>query len=102
MDIALAMVDLDNSGELTFNEFVLTCITPEKMLTKDNIYEAFKDFDADGGGSISIEEIKQVLSPKNRPISEDIWEDAFRGFDSIKEGGEITFVEFKLFLETIF
>jgi len=63
MDRVLAIVDSDNSGKVSFEEFLMTCVHPHEMLTKDTMYRAFKDFDEDGGGSISADEIISALTP---------------------------------------
>ena len=55
----------------------MTCIKPQEMLTKDNMYRAFKDFDDDGGGSISTNEIKKALTPNNGHISQETWDIVF-------------------------
>ena len=108
MDRVLAKVDVDNSGQVSFDEFLMTCIHPQEMLTKDNMYRAFKDFDDDGGGSVSTVEIKQALTPKNGKISDETWDIVFQmKKDDPNKGAEaqeveITEVEFKLFMERIF
>ena len=57
-----AKVDADNNGSVDYSEFVVACMSEKKLLNEKNIKAAFKMFDADGGGSITKEEIKKVLS----------------------------------------
>ena len=54
MDNVLALVDADNSGMIGFDEFLMTAISPEDMLTDEAIRQAFIIFDEDGGNSISV------------------------------------------------
>ena len=104
MDRVLSMVDSDNSGQVSFDEFLMTCIDPKEMLIKENLERAFKDFDEDNGGSVSPTEIIKALTPKSGGIPIDTWEKVF----NVKPGQlsrkvqEITYNEFKLFMERIF
>ena len=104
MDKVLALVDADNSGEVCFEEFLMTCISPSEMLTKENLEKAFSDFDTSGDRSVSPTEIMKALEPKNGHVSTAVWELVF----NVKPGElsqkktEITFNEFKLFMERIF
>jgi len=50
-------------------------------------------FDKDGGGSISIEEIKQVLSFGKNTLDENVVEEIIKQVDSNGDG-EISFEEF--------
>lgn len=54
IDVILASVDEDNSGQIGFEEFLVTAIEPLKLLTRDKLTKAFRTFDTDGGGSVSI------------------------------------------------
>ena len=62
IDTVLAIVDRDNSGMIDFDEFLMTAIAPEDMLTIEAISKAFKIFDVDGGGAVSFNEIMEQLS----------------------------------------
>ena len=55
-------VDTDGSGEIEYSEFVVATMNEKNLLNNNKLQTAFKMFDKDGGGSISIDEIKQVLS----------------------------------------
>lgn len=76
MDAVLACVDIDQGGSIGFDEFLMTSIDPYEILTKDNINKAFRDFDDDDGGSISVGEIKVALSTRFE-IKQDIWDNVF-------------------------
>jgi calcium-dependent protein kinase len=55
-------VDTDGSGEIDYSEFVVATMSEKQILHENKIQTAFKMFDKDGGGSISKDEIKQILS----------------------------------------
>jgi len=62
IDDMFAKVDTDGSGEIEYSEFVVATMNEKNLLNNNKLQTAFKMFDKDGGGSISIDEIKQVLS----------------------------------------
>ena len=57
-----AQIDADGSGEIDYSEFVVATMNEKNILSNNKLHTAFKMFDKDGGGSISTDEIKQVLS----------------------------------------
>jgi len=62
IDEMFARVDADGNGEIDYSEFVVATMNEKQLLSSNKLQTAFKMFDKDGGGSISTEEIKQVLS----------------------------------------
>ncbi len=54
-------VDIDQSGFIDYSEFVVAAMNEKNLLTNDKLQSAFKMFDRDGSGSISAEEIKEIL-----------------------------------------
>lgn len=78
IDAVLAIVDLDNSGMIGFEEFLMTAISPEDLLTQHSIAKAFKIFDKDGGNSVSVDEIQGQLNKGDVfDISEETWWNIF-------------------------
>jgi len=62
VDEMFSKVDVDESGAIDYSEFVVASMNEKNLLSNNKLQSAFKMFDKDGGGSISTEEIKQVLS----------------------------------------
>jgi len=61
VDRILAVADADGSGEIEYSEWVIATINKANLLSDQMLITAFSLFDEDGGGSISPEEIKDVL-----------------------------------------
>jgi len=54
-------IDTDRSGVINYTEFIASTMDQKLYLKEEKLYEAFKTFDKDGSGKISIEELKQIL-----------------------------------------
>ena len=71
----LEIADADGSGEIDYSEWVVATIDKNKLLSDKNMRAAFSLFDKDGGGTISPEEIKEVLGISGKNIDEKIWDE---------------------------
>ena len=87
-----AKVDIDNSGSIDYSEFIVATMNEKNLLSNNKLQTAFKMFDKDGGGSISIDEIKQVLS-FGKSLDEKVVEEIIKQVDDNGDG-EISFDEF--------
>lgn len=92
VDEMFKKVDVDNSGEIDYSEFVVATLNEKNLLSNNKLRAAFKMFDKDGGGSISIEEIKQVLS-FGQNLEEDVVKQIVKQVDENGDG-EISYDEF--------
>ena len=54
-------IDFNNDGTINFSEFLTVTISKEKLLSEDTLTKAFKMFDVDGNGYITIEELQETL-----------------------------------------
>ena len=54
IDIILSLLDTNNSGKVSFSEFLVTAVDPIKYLTRDKVTKAFRAFDKDNSGSITV------------------------------------------------
>ena len=58
VDRIFSSVDRDANGEIDYSEWLVATIDKEKLLTPEKLEAAFKLFDKDGGGTISVDEVK--------------------------------------------
>ena len=54
-------LDSDGSGTIDPDEWLVATINKENLLSNENIEKCFKLMDKDDGGSISLDEIKDML-----------------------------------------
>ena len=86
-----AQIDIDGSGSIDYTEFVMATMNEKNMQSNEKLMQAFRMFDKDGSGTISAEEIKEVLgyNTSNSRVIEDIMKEVDENGD-----GEIQFEEF--------
>lgn len=58
----MKMVDTDGSGYIDYTEFIQATLDHEILFSKKNLETAFKIFDKDGSGTITVDEVKTMLS----------------------------------------
>jgi calcium-dependent protein kinase len=98
-ELIMEKLDSDRSGFIDYSEF-LRGATKDKLLTKENILNAFKMLDQDQNGSIEMDELQKWLSG-DRAVNNEIIEEIISQVD--KNGdGKIDLFEFEsLLLEKI-
>jgi len=92
VDDMFSKVDVDESGAIDYSEFVVASMNEKNLLSNNKLQSAFKMFDKDGGGSISTEEIRQVLS-FGQNLEESVVNEIIKQVDANGDG-EISFDEF--------
>lgn len=84
--------DADGSGFIDYSEFLTATINWREALSRERLEAAFKAYDIDGSGKITVEEIKLFIGG-NDNIEEAEWRQMLEGVD--KNGdGEVDFDEF--------
>ncbi|KAM3146719.1 Protein kinase domain containing protein [Paramecium bursaria] len=93
VDKLMQSIDQDRNGSIDYSEFVLATFNKLKLVEDKRLEQAFKMFDKDGSGTISIDELK-IIFGNSKNISDRVWKDLVKEVDQ-NEDGQISFKEFK-------
>lgn len=98
-----AEIDVDGSGTIGWTEFLAAMIDHKKILQEEVCWEAFRVFDRDQNGQLTLDEVRAVLAEDNlggndlvKVVAEEI-EDLFKRTDTDGDG-QISFQEFMAML----
>lgn len=92
VELILKNVDSDISGYIEYTEFLAAGLKFESDSNRKALELAFKAFDLDKSGSISLDELKQVLGEDL--CQEHVWQEIMREAD-LDGDGEINMKEFE-------
>ena len=104
IDNMIHVIDLDGNGVIDYNEFLNCAINKDKILSNERLEVAFKAFDTDGSGKISVDEIMTIFtkgSKNNEAANKDVFEKMLKEADDNGDG-EISFKEFKAIMKKFF
>ena len=89
----LKSIDFDNNGFIEFEEFIMTTIPKKDLFTETNLKTAFDMFDLDKNGSISLNEVKEILR-NGKDIEDEVLIELKEEINKNNDE-ELTFEEFK-------
>ena len=55
-------MDMNKDGKIEYSEFIVAALDEKNLMSEKRLRTAFEMFDKDKSGSISVDEIKKVLS----------------------------------------
>ena len=99
VDRIMKVADADGSGEIDYSEWIVATMDKRKLLSNEKLETAFNLFDKDGSGTISADEVKDVLGV-GKNIDEKIWNEIVMEVDANGDG-EISFTEFKTMMQKL-
>ena len=83
------LINVNGSGEISYNEFITALIDNRKIVTLDKLEKAFKLFDKDNSGKLSVKEIMYIFGG-----DEENWRKIIK--EVVKDNEEeVDFEEFK-------
>lgn len=87
--------DIDGSGNIDYSEWVVATIDKKRLLTTEKLQSAFKLFDKDGSGTISAQEVKELICT-GQNIDDEQWDKVAHEIELVDHNGngELEFEEF--------
>ncbi|XP_036764090.2 calmodulin-like [Manis pentadactyla] len=83
----ISKVDTDADGVISFPEFLEEMVRRMKAWRKkQGLQEAFRVFDVDGNGYISVDELKQVMAKLGEELSQEVLEAMIHEADMDQDG----------------
>ena len=90
----LSTVDADKNDMINFSEFLTATVTKDLYLLSDKLNEAFKAFDRDGSGFITLDELMNVIGGEESfEMDRKAWDKVIGEVD-FDGDGKINFEEF--------
>lgn len=90
----ISKVDTDADGVISFPEFLEEMVRGMKTWgKKQDLQEAFRVFDVDGNGYISVDELKQVMAKLGEELSQEVLEAMIHEAD-VDQDGQVNYEEF--------
>ena len=97
-DKIMTLIDQDKSGQISIEEFLRATVSYENLVTEKNLKYAFDYFDKDHSGSLSPDEIREVLGLSDMSEKTDkILQDIINEID-LNGDGQISYEEFKVMM----
>jgi calcium-dependent protein kinase len=96
----IARIDVDGDGEINYTEYLMAALNRNAMLTSERLEVAFRMFDLDGNGEISVKELKEMLSLA-KAVDEDTVHRALKDLEG-KSKPTLAFSEFKQLMAKLF
>jgi calcium-dependent protein kinase len=80
-------VDADQSGSISYSEFLVSALPPEVLYRNNRLATAFKKIDVDGNGTIDREELTKLMSLFDSTLEDDELDMIMEIADRNQDGG---------------
>jgi calcium-dependent protein kinase len=98
-DQIMKTIDQDNSGQISIEEFIRATVDYENLVSEKNLKSAFDFFDKDHSGSLSPDEVREVLGlNEDNNSTNKIVENIIKEVD-VNGDGLISYDEFKTMMK---
>jgi calcium-dependent protein kinase len=94
VDQLFLVLDGDNNGFIEFEEFLRACVDKKKVLTKDNIWHAFKFLDDNNTNSIDVQTLMRAFDARPNKMLEAVFNKTLNNVQ-LDNNGKISFNEFE-------
>ena len=94
VDQLFLLLDGDNNGYIEFEEFLRACVDKKHILTKENVWYAFKFLDNKNENAIDVETLMKAFDAKPNKMLEAVFNKTLNNGDK-DHNGKITFDEFE-------
>ena len=94
VDQLFLLLDGDNNGYIEYEEFMRACVDKKQILTKENIWYAFKFLDKKNVNSIDVQALMKTFDTEPNKLLEAVFNKTLNNGD-LDNNGVITFGEFE-------
>ncbi|KFG30368.1 calcium-dependent protein kinase CDPK3, partial [Toxoplasma gondii p89] len=84
VDHILQSVDFDRNGYIEYSEFVTVCMDKQLLLSRERLLAAFQQFDSDGSGKITNEELGRLFGVTE--VDDETWHQVLQECDKNNDG----------------
>ncbi len=98
LDKIISEIDYHGHNQINYSEFLAATMSIKKILTSDRLYAMFRQFDADGSGYITPQDIAEAMQKLGHKISGEDIHDIMKKH-AVEKEDRISFEEFKKIFE---
>jgi Ca2+-binding EF-hand superfamily protein len=82
----LKKLDADGNQQIEYSEFINMTLEHKKLLSRQNLEITFKNMDADGSGTLDLEELRKIFEAGGKKRTTDFWRKFIASIDQNNDG----------------